>query len=79
MSEIYRDLKARASEHGVVPAFKFTQGDPPGQVVTAFIRLTPEPGAAGFARLAIHDNPHPPSTQYLVEVERLRSLIDSPV
>jgi hypothetical protein len=77
--DIYEDLKARAAEHGVVPAFKLTKGDPPGMVRSAFIRLMPETDRSGFVRLVIHDESEPPDDQYLVEAERLRSLIDFPV
>lgn len=76
--DIYEDLKALASEHGVVPAFKFTQGDPPGKVTTALIRLMPDPKTPGFARLVIHDTPEEPTDQYLVEIERLHALIEYP-
>ena len=77
--DIYEDLKAVAAEHGVVPAFPFKQGDPPGKVSTVLIRLMPDRGTPGFVRFVIHDEPEPPDVQYLVEAERLRSLIDFPV
>lgn len=73
MSDIYEDLKARASEHGVVPAFRLAKGDPPGQVTSVFVGLVMEDDRPGFARLVIHESPEPPTVQYLVEVERLRA------
>lgn len=79
MSDIYDDLKARASEHGFVPAFKLTQGDEPGKVVISFLYLMPEEGKPEFSRLAIYDDGMNPTAQYLVETERMRALIDNPV
>lgn len=75
MSDIYSDLKALASKHGSRRSWRTTSQ---GKVTLSHIRLMDEPATPGFARLVIHDQREPPRKQYLVEVERLRALIDHP-
>jgi hypothetical protein len=75
MSDIYEDLKARAAEHNVIPAFKFIR-DRPGAVVTAFISLNEERDRPEFARLTIQESADPAEAQqYLIHVERLEALL----
>jgi hypothetical protein len=76
MGDMFDDLRARASEHGVIPAFKLT--DEPGKVTSAFVGLQLEADKPGFGLLLIYDEPANPQ-RLVVELERLRALIEHPV